>query len=101
MCIRDRRYTRAGNFALNAAGEIVTKDGMRVMSTSDGPITVGEGKVEIRDGGVVSVDGNEVATMKVVTLGDTNKIEKEGFSRFIWKGEPNGVQAVTDAPVKS
>jgi flagellar basal-body rod protein FlgG len=95
------RFTRAGNFGLNAAGDIVTKDGMRVMSTSDGPITVGEGKVEVRDGGVVTVDGNEIATMKVVTLADVTKIEKEGFARFVWKGAPNGVQAVSDAPVRS
>jgi len=52
------RYTRSGNFALNAAGELVTKDAMKVLSTSGSPITIGEGKVEIRDGGVVTVDGN-------------------------------------------
>jgi hypothetical protein len=49
------------------------------MSTSDGPITVGEGKVEIRDGGVVSVDGNEVATMKVVTLAIPTRSRRKDF----------------------
>src|SRR5262245_42585038 len=41
-----QRYTRSGNFALNQAGELVTKEGLRVLSTSNSPITVGEGKVE-------------------------------------------------------
>jgi flagellar basal-body rod protein FlgF len=95
-----QRYTRAGNFGLNAAGEIITKDGMRVLSTSDSPITVGDGKIEIRDGGVVSVDGNEVGSLKVVALPDPAKIEKEGFTRFVWRGAPNAVQTVSDPPVK-
>ena len=50
------RYTRAGGFGLNAAGELVTKDSMRVLSTSGTPITVGDGRIEIRDGGVVMAD---------------------------------------------
>ena len=95
-----QRYTRSGNFALNQAGELVTKEGLRVLSTSNSPITVGEGKVEIQDGGAVTVDGNEVATLKVVVFNDVKKIEKEGQSRFVWKGAPGGVQPLTDAPVK-
>src|SRR2546422_11106995 len=67
------RYTRSGNFALNAAGELVTKDSMKVLSTSGSPILVGEGDVDIRDG-VVTVDGNEVATLKVVTFPDTRML---------------------------
>ena len=95
-----QRYTRAGNFGLNAAGEIITKDGMRVLSTSDSPIAVGEGKIEIRDGGVVSVDGNEVGSLKVVILPDPAKIEKEGQTRFAWRGASNAVQTVSDPPVQ-
>jgi flagellar basal-body rod protein FlgG len=95
-----QRYTRSGNFALNSAGELVTKDGMKVLSTSDSPITVGEGKLEIRDGGVVAVDGNEVAMLKVVTFADATKIQKEGLARFVWKGAPGGVQTVSDPAVQ-
>jgi flagellar basal-body rod protein FlgG len=94
------RYTRAGNFALNSAGELVTKEGFRVLSSSDSPISVGEGKVEIHDGGLVTVDGNEVATLKVVTFNDVTKIVKEGLSRFAWRGEPNGVQTVSEPSVR-
>jgi flagellar basal-body rod protein FlgF len=95
-----QRYTRAGNFALNQAGELVTKEGLKVLSTSDSPISVGEGKVEIRDGGLVTVDGNEVGTLKVVTLNDVSKIHKEGQSRFVWKGAPEGVQTVSEPSVR-
>ena len=95
-----QRFTRAGNFSLNTAGELVTKDGMKVMSTSDSPINVGEGKVEIRDGGLVTVDGNEVATLKVVTFADPARLQKEGLSRFVWTGAPGGIQVVSEPGVK-
>jgi flagellar basal-body rod protein FlgF len=94
------RYTRAGSFGVNAAGELVTKDSMRVLSTSNQPIVLGEGKVEIRDGGIVTVDDNEVGTLKVVTFNDPSKLQKEGFQRLAWNGDPSGVRAVTDPQVK-
>jgi flagellar basal-body rod protein FlgG len=95
-----RRYTRAGNFGLNTDGELVTKDGMPVLSTSDSPVVAGEGKIEIRDSGVVTVDGSEVASLKVVTFQDAAKIQKEGSSQFSWTGPPEGIQTVSDPPVK-
>src|SRR5262249_46803490 len=80
--------------------ELVTKDGMKLMSTSDSPIAVGEGKVEIHDDGIVTADGNEVATLKVVTFADNTKLKHEGLSRFVWKGPDTGIQVVPNAPVK-
>jgi flagellar basal-body rod protein FlgF len=94
------RYTRAGGFGLNAAGELITKDSMRVLSTSGTPITIGDGKVEIRDGGVVMVDDNEVATLKVVTFSDATKLQKEGFQRMVWTGAETEIQAASDPQVK-
>lgn len=94
------RYTRSGNFSLNAAGELITKDSMRVLSTSGTPIVIGEGNVQIQDGGVVKVDGNEVATLKIVTFNDSSKLQKEGFYRFVWNGAADGIDAVPDPQVK-
>jgi flagellar basal-body rod protein FlgF len=94
------RYTRAGNLALNSTGELTTKDSMKVLSTSGSPIEVGEGNVEIRDGGVVTVNGNEVGTLKVVNFSDPTKLQKEGLSRFVWNGTESGIQEVSEPPVK-
>jgi len=94
------RYTRSGNFGVNSAGELVTKDSLKVLSTSGSPINVGEGNVEIRDSGIVTVNGNEVGTLKVVNFSDLSKLQKEGLSRFIWNGPENGIQEVSDSPVK-
>ncbi|MBF0625058.1 MAG: flagellar basal-body rod protein FlgF [Magnetococcales bacterium] len=48
------RYTRDGSFTLNAAGELVTKDGFQVLGAGGGPITIGEGPVTIAKDGSVS-----------------------------------------------
>jgi flagellar basal-body rod protein FlgF len=95
------RYTRAGNFALNAEGDLVTKDGMPVLSTSDSPIHVGEGTVTIEDTGAVTVDGNEVGTLKLVNFRKTEGLEKEGLHRFNWSGSPQDIEDVPEPKVKS
>src|SRR5437667_3559216 len=94
------RYTRSGNFGLNSDGELVTKDAMKVLSTSGSPIKIGDGKIEIRDGGVVTVDGNEVATLKVVSFDNPAMLEKEGLSRMAWNGLASGVQPVSEPQAK-
>ena len=95
------RYTRNGSFTLNANGELVTKDGMAVLNSSGTTINIGRGKVSIQDGGVVTVDGNEAATLKIVSFNDATKIQKEGLYRLGWNGTPDGVQDVPSAHVTS
>jgi len=41
------RYTRNGSFSVTANGELVTKDGMRVLNKTGVPINVGKGKVAV------------------------------------------------------
>ncbi len=94
------RYTRSGNFGLNASGELVTKDGMKVLSTSGSSIVLGEGKVAIQDSGAVTVDGEEVSALKIVTFDNPAKLEKEGLYRFIWNGEAEGLRDVDEPRVK-
>jgi flagellar basal-body rod protein FlgG len=94
------RYTRSGNFAVDSDGELVTKDGMKVLSSSGSPISVGQGTVAIQDGGAVTVDGNEVATLKIVTFDDPAKLQKEGLYRFVWNGQASGVQDSPEPRVK-
>jgi len=94
------RYTRNGSFSLNADGELVTKDGMQVLNKSGAAINVGHGKVALQDGGIVTVDGNEVATLKIVNVSDPGKLEKEGLSRLNWTGSPAEIQDVPDPHLK-
>jgi flagellar basal-body rod protein FlgF len=58
------RYTRAGNFTLNVAGELCTIDGGKVQGSS-GPIRLPKGNVEICSDGSVLVNGQQVDTIKI------------------------------------
>ncbi len=95
------RYTRAGNFALSVDGDLVTKDGMPVLSTSDSPIHTGPGKITIDDTGAVSVNGSEVGTLKLVIFKKTNGLEKEGLARFKWSGSPQDMEEAPEPRMKS
>ena len=55
------RYTRSGSFSLNADGELMTKDGARVLDSGGSPIVASGVSVAIQDSGIVTVDGAEVA----------------------------------------
>ena len=95
------RYTRNGSFTLSSGGELVTKDGMPVLNSSGSTITAGHGKMAIQDGGIVTIDGNETATLKIVNFKEPQKLQKEGLSRWIWTGAPDAVQDVADPHLKS
>jgi flagellar basal-body rod protein FlgF len=95
------RYTRNGSFTLNSGGELVTKDGMPVLNSSGSTINAGHGKVAIQDGGVVTIDGNEAATLKIVNFKDPSKLQKEGLNRMIWTGAPEDIQDVPEVHVTS
>lgn len=94
------RYTRSGSFSVNDAGELVTKDGLKVMSSSNSTINVGEGKVRIDDGGTVFVDEIEAARIRIVDFKDLSKLQKEGLSRWQYTGDPPDVVDVPEPRVK-
>jgi flagellar basal-body rod protein FlgF len=95
------RFTRNGSFSLDASGDLVTKQGMKVLSSSGSPINVSGNNIGIQDGGIVTADGNEVATLKVVTFQNINLLQKEGSNHFVWNGSTDGVHDVDQARVKS
>ena len=60
------RYTRAGNFTLNAQGTLVTPDGQPVLGEG-GPITIqGGSNATISGNGTVSLNGASVGRLRVV-----------------------------------
>jgi flagellar basal-body rod protein FlgG len=95
------RFTRNGSFSLDESGDLVTKQGMKVLSSSGSPINVSGNNIGIQDGGIVTADGNEVATLKVVTFQNINLLQKEGSNQFVWSGSTDGIHDVDQARVKS
>ena len=95
------RYTRNGSFSINADGELVLKDGLRVLGDGGTPIFLGEGDVRIQDGGDILVDENVVATLRVVDFDDPRYLMKEGMFRFEWTGDATGISDVPEPRIKS
>ena len=88
---RGERYTRQGNFSLDAEGFLVTAHGERVqgdggdiqLGSSSGTGTgKGTGTAAIGEDGTVSLDGAPVGRLKVVSFGDKPQLVAEGNSLF-------------------
>jgi flagellar basal-body rod protein FlgG len=81
------RYTRNGNFGLNAEGTLVTGEGDVVLG-ENGPITIDEdGEViTINDAGEVDVDETVIGTLKIVSFDAPEQLTKEGNSLFYYSG---------------
>lgn len=75
------RYTRAGNFAVDGDGFLVTPDGFYVQG-QNGPIEVGTTQFAVDTEGNVSVDGAVIDTLRVVRFEDTSVLRKAGDNLF-------------------
>ncbi len=71
------RYTRSGNFNVDADGYLVTPTGHYVQG-QDGPILVGTTDFEVSSEGLVTVDGQEIDTLRVVAFEDPGVLRKAG-----------------------
>lgn len=95
----EERYTRAGSFQINAEGELVLPDGLRVLGSDGGPIVLEGGTPRIDRNGDVYVNESVVGTLRVVDFDDPALLQKEGLSRFRWTGEESGVNDAIEPKV--
>jgi flagellar basal-body rod protein FlgF len=75
------RYTRNGRFSISPQGTLTTADGNAVLGT-DGPIQVPAGEFSVSETGLVSVDGRNVGTLRVVKFADPNVLVRAGSSLY-------------------
>lgn len=83
---------RNGSFTIDELGFVVTSDGDMALGTG-GPIQLPAGDIMISDGGVISVNGDEISTLRIALVDDPGALEKRGSGRF---HIPDGVE-VQDA----
>ena len=83
------RYTRAGNFQLNADKQLVTQDGFQVMGQGNQPITLPPDASTITIGaeGDVNADGNSVGKLALARFAPS-QLKREGGSLFSATGTP-------------
>jgi flagellar basal-body rod protein FlgF len=77
------RYTRAGNFALDAKGTLTTLDGNPLQGNS-GAIHVPDGRFSVDASGSIMVEGQEVDRLRIVNP-DPASLIREGGSLFALK----------------
>lgn len=75
------RYTRNGQFAKSANGELVTNEGNRVLSQTGGPISLQGSNINISGDGQVYIDNVETDHLQVVEL-NNKQLKKEGSSLY-------------------
>jgi flagellar basal-body rod protein FlgF len=73
------RYTRSGNFGLNKDKVLINANGFPVLGQR-GEITLTGNKITVARNGSISVDGNELDHIAVVTFPDSNVLNKEGHT---------------------
>lgn len=78
------QYTRAGHFALNSIGEMVTPNGLRVADDTGAPITIPEGAsvITISKEGAILADGNQVASLMVSEFENSFDLRPVGNNLF-------------------
>jgi flagellar basal-body rod protein FlgF len=84
------RYTKNGALALNAAGELVTSQGFRVLSDA-GPVILQPQDRDIsfgRDGSIATASGAR-GKLRLVEFAQPERLQKDGASTF---AAPDGVQ---------
>jgi len=76
-----RYYTRKGNFIVNDAGQLATVEGYPIEGET-GPINITPGEIDIDQQGIITIDGNRVGRIKVVTFPQPYPLRKIGKSFF-------------------
>lgn len=91
------KYTRAGNFTLNAEGEIVTAAGNRVLDAGEKPITIPQGARDIKitqDGQVTSTAGN-AGQLGVMEFENMQELRPTGDGYYMTEAEGVAMEATT------
>ena len=95
------RYTKNGQFQVDAEGYLTTGDGYYVLNQNRERIQVGEGGFKVLDDGSISRDANGTPSGEKFWLGyteDTERLEKRGNGLYEWTGGQgaNEPQLITD-----
>lgn len=87
-------YTRAGNLTIDSERNLVTADGLPLLSEG-GPITLPQGNIHIAETGVVAVNNQVIGTLRVVEMDDLSSLKRASGARFVQEGNaaPRAVPA--------
>ncbi len=78
------RYTRDGRFAVDDTGTLTSSDGMMVLDDTGAPILLDAfgGKPVVDSKGIISIDGAQIAQLKIVGFPALGELSKDGSGRY-------------------
>lgn len=86
MTPEGERYTRSGNFTVNAEGELVTMQGYNVLDANNNPVKVLFNNIAITEDGTLfamsEINNEAIAKLKIVSFADNKGLKKIGDSLF-------------------
>ena len=79
------RYTRAGNFAVDAEGRLVTKEGYPVAADGGGDIAFNpqDTDITVRENGGVYANGEQRGIVAIVSFADTDALRRTGQGLYV------------------
>jgi flagellar basal-body rod protein FlgF len=92
------RFTRAGNFILNADRQLVTAEGYQVLG-KEGPVVVRGNKFEVGQDGTITVDDKPSGGLKIVTFPYPERLQKLGGAMFAPMDPENNARILEDVQV--
>lgn len=93
------RYTRKGNFGIDAQGNLTTQEGHVVMGKG-GPISLFGDEITIDGQGVISSNGAEAGRLDLVDFKDYQNLVKEGNSFFRNRLDESGEAPPPETKIK-
>jgi len=97
------RYTRNGNFSLDATGILVDQKGNPVMGQG-GAIAIDSENIEqaisVNENGEINLSGEIIDTLDIVTFMERNKLERDGGNLLSYRGETTDEIQAGQAVVK-
>lgn len=92
------RYTRDGNFTVDAIGRMVTQDGFPVLG-KNGPVTLTGEDIAFGDQGEVIMDAMVFDSLDLATASDLRALTKEGKNLFALNPEKGAEMPAYEARV--
>lgn len=80
------RYTRDGGFVRNAQGELVTRMGQPVLSTTGTPIVLAQGPFSVENDGTVQQNTAPVGQLSIVQFANLGNLRPQGDNAFVDEG---------------
>jgi flagellar basal-body rod protein FlgG len=78
----EERYTRAGNFAIDGEGNLVTPNGYYVHGLGGAPIYIGSPDFVVDRDGTIRVGDEEIDRLRIVTFEDPRVLRKQGDTLY-------------------